>query len=80
MELEKKILKWALKNALDYQGKADKNAVISKVIREDPSLKEKAREIVKIVEEVVARVNLMSLNEQKALLEEIAPELIEYKP
>ncbi|MEN2975457.1 MAG: glutamate--tRNA ligase [Candidatus Caldarchaeales archaeon] len=79
MGLEKLILKWALKNALDHGGKALKNAVIAKVFREDPSLKQRVQEILNIVEEIVDKVNLMKVEEQRVLLEELAPELLEYE-
>ena len=39
MELEKIVLKWALKNAVDHDGKAMTGPVIAKVIGENPELK-----------------------------------------
>lgn len=79
MKTEELILKWALKNALDHGGKALQNAVVSKIIREDPSLKPRVKEVLPLVEEVVNQVNSMSVNEIKTLLEEIAPELLVYE-
>ncbi|MCX8192937.1 MAG: glutamate--tRNA ligase [Nitrososphaeria archaeon] len=77
MELEKIILKWALKNAVDHGGKALQNAVIAKVLREEPSLKQKIKEIIPLLEDVVSKVNSMSLDEQIRLLEEVSPDLLE---
>lgn len=79
MKTEELVLKWALKNALDHGGKALQNAVLSKIIREDPSLKSRIREVLSLVEEIVNQVNSMSIDEQKTLLEEVAPELLLYE-
>ena len=79
MELEKIVLKWALKNAVDHDGKAMTGPVIAKVIGENPELKKDARKIKEIVEEVVEMVNSMKLEEQREMLMEIAPELLERK-
>jgi len=79
MKIEELILKWALKNALDHEGRAYQNAVLSKIIREDPSLKTRIKELLPTVEEIVNQVNSMSIDKQKNLLEELAPELLVYE-
>ncbi|MEM3495492.1 MAG: glutamate--tRNA ligase [Nitrososphaerota archaeon] len=79
MKTEELVLKWALKNALEHGGKALQNAVLSKIIGEDPSLKARIKEVLALVEELVNQVNSMSIDEQKALLEEISPELLVYE-
>ncbi|MEM2069243.1 MAG: glutamate--tRNA ligase family protein, partial [Nitrososphaerota archaeon] len=79
MKTEELVLKWALKNALEHGGKALQNAVLSKIIGEDPSLKARIKEVLALVEEIVNQVNSMSIDEQKALLEEISPELLVYE-
>jgi len=79
MELEKIVLKWALKNAVDHDGKAMAGPVIAKVIGENPELKKDVRRVKEIVEEVVEMVNSMKLEEQREMLMEIAPELLERK-
>lgn len=73
-ELRKKLLKHVLSNAVKYGGKADPKAVMGKVLSEMPELRQRAKEILKVVEEVVGEVNAMSLDEQKRKLEEISPE------
>ncbi len=76
MDLEKTALKWALKNAVDHEGRAMPGPVMAKIIGERPELKSDIDEVRKAAEKAVARVNVMSLEEQRRLLEEIAPELL----
>jgi glutamyl-tRNA synthetase len=61
MKIEELILKWALKNALDHGGKALQNAVLSKIIREDSSLKTRMKELLPLVEEIVNQVNSINI-------------------
>jgi len=56
--------KWALKNAVDHDGRAVPGPVLAKVFMEAPDLKKKAKEVAKIVNEVVREVNALSLEEQ----------------
>ena len=77
--LRKTILKWALKNAVDHDGKAAIGPVISKLVAEDPSIKNRIREIRGIVEEVVNYVNGIPPEEQERMLGEIAPELLRHE-
>ncbi|RLE65216.1 MAG: glutamate--tRNA ligase [Thermoprotei archaeon] len=76
-DVENIVLKYALVNAIKYGGRADKKAVLSKVFGERPDLRPLAREIVKLADKIILQVNSMSLNEQKKLLEEKWPELLE---
>jgi glutamyl-tRNA synthetase len=70
------IYKHALKNALVY-GRARPKAVLGKVLAELPELREKASEVLSLVEEVVGEVNSLPVEKQK---EEIARfEFIEKK-
>ncbi|MBI2574679.1 glutamate--tRNA ligase [Candidatus Woesearchaeota archaeon] len=73
------ILKYALQNAASFNGKADKNAVMGKLLRENPELKEKIKELAAEIAKTVAEVNKLGIEEQKSKLEEIAPELLEKK-
>ena len=63
------ILKYALANAVKFNGKANPGAVIGAVFGLDPELKKKAKEIGQEVAKVVKEVNAMSLDEQKKKLE-----------
>ncbi|MEK6936726.1 MAG: glutamate--tRNA ligase [Nanoarchaeota archaeon] len=71
------ILKYALQNAVKYDGKANLGAVIGKVFSE---LKDADKN--KVIEEAkkaVNEVNSLKLSEQLKKLQEIAPELLEEK-
>ena len=68
-EVEKIIWAYALKNALDYNGRAVPKSVISKVFKEKPELRSRAREIVELVNSIVEKVNSMSLSQQKEAFE-----------
>tara|TARA_Y100000310_G_scaffold339688_1_gene433152 strand:+ start:5943 stop:7565 length:1623 start_codon:yes stop_codon:yes gene_type:complete len=71
------ILKYALQNAVRYNGKANLKAVISKVFSENKDVDKKkvGIETKKIVEEV----NKLTLEEQKEKLEKLAPDLLNKK-
>lgn len=79
MDVEGLALKWALKNAVDHEGKAVPKPVIAKVLGEAPELRREVQRVKEVVERVVEKVNSMNLEEQRKLLEEIAPELLERK-
>ena len=76
-EIEREILKYALKNAVDHDGKARPGPVINKVLGSHPEYRErsKLRILGRKVAEVVRKVNSMSPEEQRRLLEELWPEL-----
>lgn len=72
--------KWALQNAAKYNGKADKAAVIGKLISENPSVKKIMKDIVKLVDDVIAEVNQIPADKQLAELQQKWPELLTEKP
>jgi glutamyl-tRNA synthetase len=53
------VYKYALKNALDY-GRAEPRAVLGKVLKEKPGLRESIKELLPLLEEVVREVNSLS--------------------
>jgi len=65
------IYKHALLNAVEHDGKADVQAVLGKVIAEDPSSKGKIKEIIPEIKRIAADVNSLSLVEQKNTLNKI---------
>lgn len=73
------ILKHALLNAIRHGGKANPGAVLGKILAEMPDLRPRAREIMPAVREVVEEVNALTVEEQRALLDERFPEAIEGK-
>ena len=69
--------KFALHNAVVHDGKADAKAVLGRLLAEDPSLRGRASEAAMAVERVVAEVNGLAPDAQRAQLALIAPELLE---
>ncbi len=74
------IRKWVLQNAFKYEGKASAGAIIGKLISEDPALKEKLKDVSKLVQQTVKEVNALSFDAQRAEIETKWPELLEEKP
>ena len=64
------ILKHVLINAIEHKGKAELQAVLGKVISENPSLKEKITEIIPEIEKTIKKINSLSLEMQKSELGE----------
>lgn len=78
-EVKELALKYALANAVKYGGKADARAVMSKIMGERKDLRPFARDVLKIVQEVVEYVNSLSLEQQRQILQERWPEMLEEK-
>ena len=79
MDLEELALKWALKNAVEHDGKAMVGPVIAKILGEKPELKKSIQDVKKAAEDAVKKVNEMTLQEQREFLQKLAPELLEVK-
>src|SRR3989344_1574901 len=79
MDIRQTIRKYALQNAVKFEGKASIGAVIGKVLSEMPELKAKIKEISKDVKSVVDDVNKLKVDAQFAELKRTAPELLEEK-
>jgi glutamyl-tRNA synthetase len=77
--MEDLILKFALQNAVRHKGKCQAKAIFSKVLGEEPKLKENIKELQQKIKEITDKVNSMSLEEQEKQLKLIAPELLEKK-
>lgn len=76
MELEHLVRKYALQNAVGYEGKASIGAVLGKVMAENPDLRSRAKEVSVIASKIVSEINGMPADEQRRRLETIAPELL----
>ena len=72
--LKSAIRKYAFQNAIRYSGKANPGAVMGRVLAENPSLREKAKEIGKEVANIIKEVNKLSLEKQQKKIKELAPE------
>ena len=70
------ILKNALINAYKHKGKARMDAVLSKVLAENKSLRKHIKEIIPIVKEIIDKVNSISIEEQKKIIYEKYPEAL----
>lgn len=70
------IKKYALYNAYKHNGKVDGGAVISKLMGEYPELRPVVKDILKALPDVIEGVNNLTLQEQRKLLESLAPELL----
>ena len=79
MDIKKAIRKYALQNAIRYEGKANPGNIIGKVIGENPELKTKGKELMKEIQQIVKEVNKLGIEKQTAELEKLAPELLEKK-
>ena len=75
-ETKSLVRKFVLKNALEHDGKARSATVIAKIIGLKPELRKEVRMILDEINVVVDDVNKLNINEQKADLERIAPEML----
>jgi len=71
------ILKWALKNAYEHEGKAQAGSVINGVIGEKPEWKADMRTLGKEVAAVIKEVNAMGAEAVEAKLRKSWPESFE---
>ncbi|MEM4499971.1 MAG: glutamate--tRNA ligase [Candidatus Woesearchaeota archaeon] len=65
LDIEPFIWGFALQNAINYDGKANKGSIIGKLIAKFPEIKSNLKEISSIIDEIVQKVNSMSLDDQK---------------
>ena len=77
--MEELIKKYALQNAIRFNGNANPGAVIGKILGEKPELKKEIKEITKKVNEVIKEVNSLPIEKQRMLLGRISPRLLEEK-
>ena len=70
------VLKYVLRNAIKYGGKAKAKPVLNMILAENPHLRTSVKEVVALVEKIVEKVNSMNLSEQRRLAEEKYPEIL----
>lgn len=73
------ILKYALKNALDFNGKVNKNVVLGLVLRDSPAFKKDVPNVLKEIERIISEVEMLPLPKIKQQLQKLAPELLREK-
>ena len=71
--------KYALQNAVQFNGSAQPKAVIGKVIGIFQKQGISPKEIIPIVQRVVAEVNSLDIDDQRQMLQDLAPEMLEKK-
>ena len=76
VELKKSVRKYALDNARRYNGVPNIGSVIGRILGEHPELKQELKKLTPDIKKICDEVRLMSVNEQVAELEKIAPELL----
>ncbi len=75
--LESVIRKFTLQNAILHHGKADVKAVLGKILGQYQELRGKIKELMPIVNDIVAQINSKSETDIRAELEIFAPELLQ---
>ncbi|MGD2200662.1 MAG: glutamate--tRNA ligase [Candidatus Bathyarchaeota archaeon] len=70
-------LKFAVYNAVTYEGRAQIGSVMGRIMAEFPALRSKAEDVSTTVREVVSEVNSWSREKQNSMLMERWPELLE---
>lgn len=78
--MKKSILQWTLKNALDFQGKANANAVLGKVLAEHPELKKNIKEVLGEIAKTIKEVEKLSPAEIQKKLRQLNPQLLQEQP
>ncbi|MBU7025211.1 MAG: glutamate--tRNA ligase, partial [Theionarchaea archaeon] len=73
------IRKYALINALEYQGTASVKAVMGKVMGESEELRKDPKKTMQLIQEEVSRVNQLNNQEQESELKKIYPEYFQEK-
>lgn len=70
----------ALKNAVEHDGKAQAESVISKLLGSRPDKRGTIKTLIPEIRAIVQSINLMPLSDQKSLLDKMAPEETAKKP
>ncbi|MBN1544411.1 glutamate--tRNA ligase [Candidatus Woesearchaeota archaeon] len=76
MEIDHIIRRLALKNALDYKGRANPKALLGKILGEHAEWRDKRAELAKKIDMIVNEVNRLSIEDQTKALEQEAPEML----
>ena len=76
MDLKKNAFKYALLNAVQFNGTANQGAVIGKIVSENPDLKARIKNVAVAAKDAVREVNKMHLRDQTEKLKKLCPELI----
>jgi glutamyl-tRNA synthetase len=78
--MEEMILKHALVNAAEHEGRAEVQAVVGKIIAEQPELREQIKEIIGDVGKTVKEVNSWPVKKQESQLKKLGVRVEKEKP
>ncbi len=70
------VLKYVLKNALEFEGKPYAKAILGPILKDHPELKKDVPALMKEIEKTAAEVQQLPLPEIKKQLQKIAPEML----
>ena len=76
-ETKLKIRKYALQNAVRHEKPPMADAVLKKILGENPELRKEAKQVYALVRAEIERIESMSKEERVEELNKIAPELVE---
>jgi glutamyl-tRNA synthetase len=79
MDVTTIIKKYALINAVEYQGKASVKAVMGKVMGERPELRKDPKNALELIKKEIAQINQLTRKEQEKELKKVYPEYFEKK-
>ena len=74
--MKKIVLKYVLKNALDFNGKIHNKAVLGIILKENFSLKKEVPKVLKEINSAIKEITNLSQTEIKKKLTKLAPELL----
>ena len=75
-KIKEEIRKMALQNAFEHGSQTQDKIILGKILGAEPEFRTKVKEVSKIVSEVVASVNQLSVREQQDEIEREFPELL----
>lgn len=76
-DIRAKVRRYALQNAVRYEKPPKVDAVLKKLLAEEPELRPQAKALKALVDEEIKQIGLMSTEEREEELTRIAPELVE---
>jgi glutamyl-tRNA synthetase len=76
-EIREILWKRGLKNAVEFNGKPNKKAVMGKLMAEKEDLRSKAKVIIPILDKIIEEISKLGLEEQKARLLQLDPTALE---
>lgn len=74
--MKQSILKHALKNAIEFQGKVNPNVILGLVLRDHPELKKDVPKLITEIKKTIVEVEKLTPELQHKKLKELAPELL----